>query len=95
MSYTIQCTITKLSSDGSVMVKGCEGYRSKIGDKEYNVLINGTESKLCELSSKFEKGSQWGEWEFALLRDAVCNNKRVELIVADDLKSIEFVSIIA
>ena len=45
MSYTIQCTITKLSSDGS-------------------------------------------------LRDAVSNNKKVELLVSDDLK-IESVSIIA
>ena len=95
MSYTIQCTITKLSSNGSVEIKGCEGYRSKIGNNECNIFIDGMNSKLQESPSKLGKTDKWGEWEFTLLRDAVGNNKRVELIVSDDLKTIEIVTLIA
>ena len=94
MSYTIQCTITKLSSDGSVVVKGCEGFFLKKDGTEYNVFVDGMNARLQKSLLKLGKKNNWGEWEFALLRDAVSNNKKVELLVSDDLK-IESVSIIA
>ena len=93
--YTIQCTISKLSSNGSVVVKGCDGYRKKVGEKDYNVLVEGTCEKFQDCSTQLKKGGNWGEWEFALLRDAACNNKKVELVILDDYKTIESVTILA
>ena len=95
MSYKIQCTIKKLSSDGSVMIKGCDGYTNKIGDKEYNLFVEGTDIKAIETSTELKKGTNWGELEFALLRDAVCNNKKVELEMEDNnLEQIKKVSLL-
>ena len=38
MTYTIEGTVTEISSDGIFKIVGNEGYAIKQGDKKYNVL---------------------------------------------------------
>ena len=89
MSYTIQCTITKLSSDGSVMVKGCEGYCFKKNGIEKNLLLEFDENAAKEETGQFclkpqDESYKSDEKMLNILSGAVSNNKRVELVLGVD-----------
>jgi hypothetical protein len=92
--YMIQCTIKKLKSNGSVVIKGCDGFAVKSDGKEYNLFMDTDTSSddktsigsvLRDADIEFRLKDGLHEWEFLLLRDAVCNNKKVELEISDNV----------
>jgi hypothetical protein len=92
--HMIQCTIKKLRSNGSVVIKGCDGFAVKSDGKEYNLFMDTDSSSddkasigsvLRDADIEFRLKDGLHEWEFLLLRDAVCNNKKVELEISDNV----------
>lgn len=100
MGYIIQATITKISSDDFVEIKGCEGYALKKDGKDINLLLECEDNKSVKNDGRFCLREQCEKYEFdaklvVIFRDAACNNKKVELVILDDYKTIESVTILA
>ena len=98
MRYIIQSTITKISSTKSVEIKGCEGFSFKKEGKDMNLLLECDDNKCVKEDGNFCLRKQCDDYSFKnelvdFLRDAACNNKKVELEIEDDI--INSVSILA
>lgn len=92
MTYKIQCTITKLSFDkNEVVIKGTEGYYSKIEGIEYNLFFEKDKDVPQCFCKKSDEKIAIGTVPLTqnLLCSAASNNKKVELeFEIDDLSKL-------